>query len=1115
MTIPVDKLATVIALRDGALASLAENADTSFRTKIAELELTDDDGGFAGTLVLTDTHAEMFEVIGNVLYLKSGVSLDYESVRTLYVRVQLNENTGIGVNVSVSVTDDRAAEFVVTSNNDINAPVTGDVLTVVLETPDPDSIPSQPHDIEYTYQWRRDGVDIAHASGTERPGYGIQPSYRIQEADEGHSLTVEVRYTDGSGADEVVTTSGVAVAVMDNLARYISVKYDSEGTDGLFVFKAESGTVFRVYLREESGSAPRVVEETHNSITISAPSIYDNAAEIVRFITTEIEEGNITLLKSVELHPNPISSDSYVAHVEQYGYRSTYVFFRGFANRIAEDADTTTRMRIGDIVLIDPDGGNSGTPEVDDRYADTFEVDDNVLYLKAGASLDYESERRITLHVQLKENPSIRTNVQVRITNVDEGVAGFVIRSDNDINVPLTGDLLRVELETPDPDTIPQWREWRDLEYTYQWQRDGSAIDGATRRLYMITEEDEGHSLTVEVRYRDDGYTDEVVTPSGVAVPVTDNVATAIEIRPIVLEGEGTDGFFVFKTEHYENVTINIREESESSSIVVAENTSDDSIIISIPSIHDDATEIMDFINAKIKEGQITLLSSVELHPDSVSSDDFTINGNRQVVVEHARSLYSFPEDIDTSIRVKIADIVLTDADGGNAGTPEIAMVYMGYSGVDVVNESFEIIDNGLYLKAGTSFDYEARYSPIFTIRIQLTETPTIYDTIQVGITDVDEGAASFDVISNGDINAPVVGDVLTATLTTPDPDIPQWPVYEFGLAPEWAVPEYTYQWQRDGIEIADAMEESYMISEDDEGHSLTVKVSYTHYGGKDGDVTTDGITVAVPDNVAPVIMRLDVPLSVDNIATAVALDAGAVTSLEEDADTSARTKIADLLFTDADGSSPGTPKVIGTHADMFEVDDEVDVDEYVLYLKASASLDHESVDTLNVGVQLTEDSTVSVDVSVTINDVNDEAPVITSSATGDALIDGTEVTTDTAVYTARGTSDTVAIEWSLKPSNGDDAGLFSIDRTTGVITFQSATTPDHDGKDSYSFMVVATSGALPAVEQAVTIGVTEASAQPSQAPAQQQPQQGLEFSFNPTYEDLGDDIPPQAPDMV
>ena len=110
-----------------------------------------------------------------------------------------------------------------------------------------------------------------------------------------------------------------------------------------------------------------------------------------------------------------------------------------------------------------------------------------------------------------------------------------------------------------------------------------------------------------------------------------------------------------------------------------------------------------------------------------------------------------------------------------------------------------------------------------------------------------------------------------------------------------------------------------------------------------------------------------------DNIATSIALGVGAITSLAEGTDTAIRIKIADLVFTDADGGSPGTPNVVGEHFDMFEVDGNV------LYLKAGVTLDREVADTLSVSVQLTEDSTVSVDVSVAIND-GDDAPMITTS---------------------------------------------------------------------------------------------------------------------------------------
>ena len=64
-------------------------------------------------------------------------------------------------------------------------------------------------------------------------------------------------------------------------------------------------------------------------------------------------------------------------------------------------------------------------------------------------------------------------------------------------------------------------------------------------------------------------------------------------------------------------------------------------------------------------------------------------------------------------------------------------------------------------------------------------------DNICCGFTNVDEGNASFVVLSYGDINAPVAGDVLLVGFRGNDPD-------GSGSA-------YTYQWYRDGADIAGA----------------------------------------------------------------------------------------------------------------------------------------------------------------------------------------------------------------------------------------------------------------------------------------------------------------------
>ena len=137
------------------------------------------------------------------------------------------------------------------------------------------------------------------------------------------------------------------------------------------------------------------------------------------------------------------------------------------------------------------------------------------------------------------------------------------------------------------------------------------------------------------------------------------------------------------------------------------------------------------------------------------------------------------------------------------------------------------------------------------------------------------------------------------------------------------------------------------------------------------------------------------------------------------------------------------------------------ELDGNVLYLKSGISLDYDSTDrTLNVRVQDVNDSAVGVDVKVKVENVNDVAPV---------FISGTSVRfnpNNTVVYDAAATFDRTRLVWSLKEE--DDYELLDINVDTGEVSFKAESRIADD--TTYSFTVVATSGALAPVEQQVTI---------------------------------------------
>ena len=192
-----------------------------------------------------------------------------------------------------------------------------------------------------------------------------------------------------------------------------------------------------------------------------------------------------------------------------------------------------------------------------------------------------------------------------------------------------------------------------------------------------------------------------------------------------------------------------------------------------------------------------------------------------------------------------------------------------------------------------------------------------------------------------------------------------------------------------------------------------------------------------------------------------------ATASLEEN-QTAAYTAQA----TDADGD-PLMYSLSGTDAGLFTIDATTGAVSFISApdFEAPGSGTGDNVYDITVTAS---DGTSSTDqaVTITVTDVDDDTntpPVFTSSAT--ASLEENQ----TAVYTAQATdADGDTLMYSL---SGTDAGLFTIDATTGAVSFINP--PDFEapgdagGDNAYDITVTASDG-TGSTDQAVTITVTD-----------------------------------------
>ena len=123
-----------------------------------------------------------------------------------------------------------------------------------------------------------------------------------------------------------------------------------------------------------------------------------------------------------------------------------------------------------------------------------------------------------------------------------------------------------------------------------------------------------------------------------------------------------------------------------------------------------------------------------------------------------------------------------------------------------------------------------------------------------------------------------------------------------------------------------------------------------------------------------------------------------------------------------------------------------------------------------------------SEELTVTLTNVNDEAPVFTSPVTADALVENVGVIgvpSGPAVYKAEVTTDAAipqtssnAPRFTLVDGLNDDRDLFVINSTSGEVRFSNSETPDWEVKAEYVFTIRASYEGL-STTHTVTVPVT------------------------------------------
>ncbi len=935
------------------VTSLPEDTDTTTRTKMADIVVTDDGVG-TNVLSLTGDDAALFEIDGDELFLIAGVTLDYETNPVLDVTVEVDD-------VTLGSGEEDSASLAVTLS-DVNEAPTVELTNATTTLPEDTDTTSRLKVADIVVTDDALGTNDLSLTGDDAALFEIDGAelYLIAGATLNYEtnpvLDVTVEVDDATLGTGIEDSASLAIALTDeNEAPTIELTGTTttlpENTDTTARLKVADIVVtddgFGTNVLSLTGTDAGFFEIDGTELYLIAGAGLDFETNPVLDVTVEVDDATIGT--------GAEDSDALAITVTDINEAPT-VDLTNTTTSLSEDTDTTSRLKVADITVTDDALGTNVLALTGDDGA-LFEIDGTELYLIAGATLDYAT------------NPVLDVTVELDDTTIGTGADDTASLSITviQVNDPPTVTLINTTTTLPEDTNLTTRLKVADMEVT----DDGVganvlSLTGTDAALFQIV----GTGLYLVAGTTLDFETNPVldvtveVDDATLGTGVEDSDALAIAITDV---NEAP-------TVELTNTTISLPEDTDTTSrlkmadIVILDDALGTNVLsltgADVAMFEIDGTELYliagatleyltnPVLDVTVKVDDTSLGSGAE---DTTSLSIALIQHNDPPTVSLTNTTTTLPEDTDLTTRLKVADIeVADDGVGANALT---------LTGTDAA--LFEIDGTELFLTAGAALDYET--NPDLDVAVEV-------DDAELGTGAEDSAALAITVTDAND--APVVTLTNTTTSFAEDTDTTARLKVADIVVTDDALGTYVLALAGDDVALFEIDgTELFLIAGATLDHDANPVLDVT--------VEVDDETLGTgADNSA----SLAITVTAVNHPPTVSL-ANTTTTLPEDTDTTSRLKVADIVVTD-DDLGTNDLSLAGADAELFEIDG------LELFLAAGARLNYETTPLLDVTVEVddstlgsTPDDTAAMQISLTDVDEFDygDAPdAATGTATGD-----------------------------------------------------------------------------------------------------------------------------------
>ncbi|MGM3309649.1 DUF4347 domain-containing protein [Anabaena sp. WFMT] len=642
--------------------------------------------------------------------------------------------------------------------------------------------------------------------------------------------TIKVDYNSGLSRFDTVNLTGAVDLVGStlnlDLTGYTAPTTNSfftlinnDGTDavtGTFTGLAEGAQVgvvggYNIFITYQGGSGNDVqlyatANNTPTNLSISANSINENVATnslIGTFSTTDPDAGNTFIYSFVNgtndnsaftisgnqllinASPNFEAKSSYsilvrttdggglsydkalTININDVNEAPTAVSLNNQVTAIAENTSTVTRIKVADIAITD-DALGTNNLSLSGTDASFFEVDGNALYLNANTALNFEAKTSYSVTVNVDDStvgstPDATANFTLNITDVNEAPTAVNLNNQVIAIAQNTSTATRIKvadiaiaddaLGTNNLSVSGTDASFFEVDAMGLYLKAGTAINYEAKPSYNVTVNVDDNTL---------GSTPDATTNFTLNITDVNEAPTAVNLNnQVTAIAENTS-----TTTRIKVADIAITDDALGTNSLSVSGTDASFFEVDSTGLYLKANTALNF-EAKTSYSVTVNVddTTVGSNPDATTNFTLTVTDVNEAptAVSLTNQLTVIAENTSTATRIKVADVTITD--------DALGINNLSLSGTDA--SFFEVDVTGLYIKANTVLNYEAKTSYSVTINVDditVGSTPDATTNFTLNATNVNEAPTALS-LSATSINENVAINSTVGTFSSSDPD--------------------------------------------------------------------------------------------------------------------------------------------------------------------------------------------------------------------------------------------------------------------------------------------------------------------------------------------------------